>query len=226
MFHACITVLSLRLSTNSLNAFKFLTTTTSFALPTLAPVSLFSNISKIMTSSYSVEPRGKFYTENYKLFLKNEFGQPISPFHDIPLVASEDNETYNMVVEVPRWTNAKLEISKSEPLNPIVQDVKKGKMRFVSNVFPHKGYIWNYGAFPQTWEDPKVVHPGTEASGDNDPLDVCDISSIIVPSGSVIQVKVKKLTWLMKKTSIKNKTQVTWVRAQAGKSHVNMYVLI
>jgi hypothetical protein len=30
-----------------------------------------------------------------------------------------------------------------------VQDTKKGKLRFVRNCFPHKGYLWNYGAFPQ-----------------------------------------------------------------------------
>ena len=24
--------------------------------------------------------------------------------------------------------------------------------RFVANCFPHHGYIWNYGAIPQTWE--------------------------------------------------------------------------
>ena len=34
-------------------------------------------------------------------------------------------------------------------LNPIKQDIKKGKLRFVRNCFPHKGYLWNYGAFPQ-----------------------------------------------------------------------------
>jgi len=34
-------------------------------------------------------------------------------------------------------------------LNYIKQDEKKGKLRFVGNVFPHHGYIWNYGAFPQ-----------------------------------------------------------------------------
>jgi inorganic pyrophosphatase len=41
------------------------------------------------------------------------------------------------------------QISKEELLNPIKQDVKKGKLRFVRNCFPHKGYLWNYGAFPQ-----------------------------------------------------------------------------
>lgn len=36
-------------------------------------------------------------------------------------------------------------------MNPIKQDSKKGKPRFVKNVFPYKGYIWNYGAIPQVW---------------------------------------------------------------------------
>jgi len=31
-----------------------------------------------------------------------------------------------MVVEVPRWTNAKMEIATKEKLNPIKQDIKKG----------------------------------------------------------------------------------------------------
>jgi len=41
------------------------------------------------------------------------------------------------------------QISKDELLNPIKQDIKKGKLRYVRNCFPHKGYLWNYGAFPQ-----------------------------------------------------------------------------
>lgn len=36
--------------------------------------------------------------------------QYISPFHDIPLFASADESVCNMVVEVPRWTNAKMEV--------------------------------------------------------------------------------------------------------------------
>ena len=73
----------------------------------------------------------------------------MSPFHDIPLFADQNNGIFNMIVEVPRWTNAKMEISKEEPFNPIKQDVKKGRLRYVRNCFPHHGYIWNYGAFPQ-----------------------------------------------------------------------------
>ena len=95
-----------------------------------------------------------------------------------------------MIVEIPRWSNAKLEISKEEQFNPILQDTKKGKLRFVRNCFPHKGYIWNYGAFPQTWEDPSHTHPETKALGDDDPLDVCEIGEAVGYTGQVKQVKV------------------------------------
>ena len=112
---------------------------------------------------------------------------PVSPLHDIPLRTSEGN--FNMIVEIPRWTNAKMEICKDEPLNPIKQDIKKGKLRYVDNVFPHKGYIWNYGALPQTWEDPKHTDEEVGTKGDDDPIDVCEIGQKVHPRGSVIQVK-------------------------------------
>ncbi|XP_014879192.1 inorganic pyrophosphatase 2, mitochondrial, partial [Poecilia latipinna] len=136
--------------------------------------------------------------------LETSDGKYISPFHDIPLIAeseqnddvpakkpkSENKVLYNMVVEVPRWSNAKMEIATKEPLNPIKQDVKKGKLRYVANIFPHKGYIWNYGALPQTWEDPNHKDKETDCCGDNDPIDVCDIGTQVCSPGQVIQVKV------------------------------------
>lgn len=76
------------------------------------------------------------------------------------------------------------------PFNPIVQDSKKGIPRYVQNLFPFKGYIHNYGAFPQTWEDPAHISPSTGFKGDGDPLDVCEIGSSIGHVGQVKQVKV------------------------------------
>jgi len=128
-------------------------------------------------------------TLEHRVYLENN-GTVISAFHDLPLFANEQHNVFNMIVEVPRWTNAKMEISKSEPFNPILQDVKKNKLRFVRNCFPHHGYIWNYGAFPQTWEDPAHTHPETKAKGDNDPLDVCEIGEAVGYVGQVKQVKV------------------------------------
>ncbi|NXX95937.1 IPYR pyrophosphatase, partial [Centropus bengalensis] len=81
-------------------------------------------------------------------------------------------------------------IATEEPLNPIKQDIKKGKLRYVANIFPHKGYIWNYGALPQTWEDPNHTDKVTGCCGDNDPIDVCEIGSKVRSSGEIVQVKV------------------------------------
>lgn len=39
-------------------------------------------------------------------------GKLISPFHDIPLYANQEKNIFNMVVEIPRWSNAKMEVSK------------------------------------------------------------------------------------------------------------------
>ncbi|XP_063775410.1 inorganic pyrophosphatase 2, mitochondrial [Pseudophryne corroboree] len=153
---------------------------------------------------YSTEERGRLHTGDYRLYFKNAEGKLISPFHDIPLYSRSEEEhdvpakksktnlhknVMNMVVEIPRWTNAKMEIATKESLNPIKQDVKKGKLRYVANIFPHKGYIWNYGALPQTWEDPSHKDSDTNCCGDNDPIDVCEIGSKVCSRGDVIQVK-------------------------------------
>jgi inorganic pyrophosphatase len=121
---------------------------------------------------YTAEERGQRGTGSYKVFLKDASG-PISPFHDIPYKASDS--TFHVVIEIPRWTNEKMEVDTKSPLHPIVQDTKKGKLRFVANSFPHHGYIWNYGAIPQTWENPGHTDAATGCKGDNDPVDICEI---------------------------------------------------
>ncbi|GMF70914.1 unnamed protein product [[Candida] boidinii] len=138
---------------------------------------------------YTTRQIGAANTLEYKVYVEED-GKVISPFHDIPLYADGSKKILNMVVEIPRWTNGKLEITKEEKLNPIVQDTKKGKLRFVRNCFPHHGYIHNYGAFPQTWEDPNHEHPETRANGDDDPLDVCEIGETVGYPGQIKQVKV------------------------------------
>ncbi|OQR78255.1 secreted inorganic pyrophosphatase-like, partial [Tropilaelaps mercedesae] len=127
---------------------------------------------------------------NTRVYYRDNNGQAISPFHDIPMWADQASRIYNMVVEVPRWTNAKMEIATGEPLNPIKQDVKNDQLRFVKNCFPHHGYIWNYGAIPQTWEDPNTQDAHTGCKGDNDPIDICEIGHRIAQRGEVLQVKV------------------------------------
>jgi len=142
------------------------------------------------TNGYTIEEFGTRNTLDYRCFFKDAEGKLVSPFHDIPVWADEKEHVVNMIVEVPRWSNAKMEISKDAKLNPILQDSKKGKARFVHNCFPHHGYIWNYGAIPQTWENPEAVDSHTGQKGDNDPLDICEIGSSIGFTGEVKQVKI------------------------------------
>lgn len=84
----------------------------------------------------------------YRVFIEQD-GSVVSPFHDIPLFADEKNGILNMIVKAPRWTNAKMNISLELPLNPVRQETTRHKLRYIRNCFPHNGYIWNYGAFPQ-----------------------------------------------------------------------------
>ncbi|CAB3408999.1 unnamed protein product [Caenorhabditis bovis] len=141
------------------------------------------------SATYETIERGTLYGLDYRVFIKGPDGI-ISPWHDIPLYADETNKIFNMVVEIPRWSNAKMEMATKEAFSPIKQDEKKGKPRFVHNIFPHKGYIWNYGALPQTWEDPNHLVPDTGAKGDNDPIDVIEIGSRVATRGAVLHVKI------------------------------------
>merc|ERR1712213_28738 len=147
-----------------------------------------ANLITISKMSYQTEQRGSLYGDDFRMYFKDTAGNVVSPMHDIPLKAADN--VYNMVVEVPRWSNAKLEISLGEKMNPVKQDIKKGKLRFVANCFPHHGYIWNYGALPQTWEDPTHMDPDTQANGDSDPVDICDIGSKVHEIGSIVPVKI------------------------------------
>ena len=41
----------------------------------------------------------------------------------------------------------------------------------------------NYGALPQTWEDPDIVDAVTGLGGDNDPLDAVEIGGAALSCG-------------------------------------------
>jgi inorganic pyrophosphatase len=149
---------------------------------------------------------GEKFTPNYRVhfhFKDLETGEVrlISPWHDIPLrvrdvvrtlpVDSEDN-TYNFVCEIPKWTRAKFEICTRERYNPIKQDMKNGVPRF----YQHGDMSWNYGAFPQTWESTSVSFlPGI--IGDNDPLDAIEIGMTQFKTGEVGPVKVLGILGLL-----------------------------
>jgi len=48
-------------------------------------------------------------TLEHRIYVEKD-GICLSPFHDIPLYANEQQTVLNMVVEIPRWTNAKQEV--------------------------------------------------------------------------------------------------------------------
>jgi inorganic pyrophosphatase len=124
---------------------------------------------------------GEAGTETYRLFF-TEGDKNISPWHDIPL---KNGDMFNFVNEIPKYTKAKMEVATKEESNPIAQDIKKGKLRDY-----HGPIFWNYGCLPQTWEDPNIEHPDIKCMGDNDPVDVVEIGSAVLESGSVTPVKV------------------------------------
>lgn len=63
-----------------------------------------------MASPYSLRKVGAPNTLEHRVYIEKD-GVPVSPFHDIPLYANQEQTILNMVVEIPRWTNAKLEVS-------------------------------------------------------------------------------------------------------------------
>ena len=60
-------------------------------------------------SRFSVRKVGAPNTLEHRIYIEKD-GAPCSPFHDIPLYANEQQTVLNMVVEIPRWTNGKLEV--------------------------------------------------------------------------------------------------------------------
>lgn len=133
-------------------------------------------------NGFAVDQSGETATESFRLNYKSA-DSVVSPWHDIPLEGSDGS--YNMVVEIPKMTKAKMEVATKEENNPIAQDVKKGKLRDY-----HGPIFWNYGCLPQTWEDPNVEHPELKVNGDDDPIDVVEIGSAALEMGSVKEVKV------------------------------------
>ncbi|KAJ7150311.1 inorganic pyrophosphatase [Mycena filopes] len=129
------------------------------------------------TNSYTARSVGAPNTPEHRVFISYK-GHTVSALHDVPLLAnpnsddlvsggenttSKDSElTLNMVVEAPRWSNAQMALAPGEAFAPIrqAQAARKPRRRvaYVRNCFPHQGYIWNYGALPQTWAEGGPLH--------------------------------------------------------------------
>eukprot|EP01088_Endostelium_zonatum_P009869 TRINITY_DN2319_c0_g1_i1.p1 TRINITY_DN2319_c0_g1~~TRINITY_DN2319_c0_g1_i1.p1 ORF type:complete len:274 (-),score=60.52 TRINITY_DN2319_c0_g1_i1:27-848(-) len=136
-------------------------------------------------AEYKKVTTGTEKTKDYRVYLEQD-GVKISFFHDVPLLTGVEN-VFNMIVEIPRGTVDKFETNKQEELNPIKQDLfSNGQLRVAEY---QGGYPQNYGALPQTYEDPANVDPDTKTHGDDDLLDAIELSSIPVATGDIIQVK-------------------------------------
>jgi len=62
-----------------------------------------------MASQYTTRKVAAPNTLEHRIYIEKD-GVPVSPFHDIPLYANEQQTILNMIVEIPRWTNAKMEV--------------------------------------------------------------------------------------------------------------------
>lgn len=114
-------------------------------------------------------------------------GELASYWHDIPLHAEHLDRTHvvPLVIEIPVGRLEKMEINKATAYNPIVQDVKNGKLR--NYPFANAAH---YGALPQTYEHPGMHDALTHLDGDGDPVDALDISDAPAAIGDVVPLKV------------------------------------
>lgn len=148
---------------------------------------------KLLKRNLHTATSGTKYSLEYKKYFSDPNNNVIkSFFHDVPINFNKEKGTVSMIVEIPRYEQGKFEISKKLPLNPIVQDIKSDKLRFINNIYPFNGYPCNYGAIPQTWEDPTlpIIINNNKYFGDNDPLDICELSSNLTHIGNLKTVKI------------------------------------
>mmetsp|Transcript_55441 Transcript_55441/g.60062 ORF Transcript_55441/g.60062 Transcript_55441/m.60062 type:complete len:317 (-) Transcript_55441:227-1177(-) len=130
---------------------------------------------------------GDFGTFDWRVSFAERNKGVMSPWHDIPLAAESDG-LYNLVIEMPKRTTEKMEMNKWEENNPIYQDIKNGELRHYPNML-----YWNYGFLPQTYESPYRTQSICEIEsivGDNDPVDVLEISNTTFGIGEILQVKI------------------------------------
>jgi len=148
-----------------------------------------------LLNSLNTKAVGDRDTEEWRLFYETtKLGEEasdlknISPWHDIPLAFKNDKEEviFNFVNEIPKGGRAKMECSLKDEWNPLKQDIKKGKLRY----FTYGDLPFNYGFLPQTWECPNTNNHMTGLPGDNDPIDVVELSPEPISMGKVTHLKV------------------------------------
>mmetsp|Transcript_2442 Transcript_2442/g.3567 ORF Transcript_2442/g.3567 Transcript_2442/m.3567 type:complete len:1057 (+) Transcript_2442:150-3320(+) len=149
------------------------------------------NRPRLPPMSHNSYSEGTYGSKDFTLYIRDhKTGKVISPWHEIELIAPGDDaskysrdEFYNMVVEIPNGVTAKMEVQKDKGANPIKQDLSNDQPRYYSYGVP----FFNYGLFPQTWEDPSST---STRGGDNDPIDVMELGEGPLPMGEVVPVRI------------------------------------
>eukprot|EP00931_Biecheleriopsis_adriatica_P086087 TRINITY_DN60813_c0_g1_i1.p1 TRINITY_DN60813_c0_g1~~TRINITY_DN60813_c0_g1_i1.p1 ORF type:complete len:477 (+),score=88.20 TRINITY_DN60813_c0_g1_i1:58-1431(+) len=112
-----------------------------------------------------------------------------SLWHDVSLVVKDwlDRPTglLHYINEMPMGGLRKYEVQPDVAFNTIEEDMK-GSRRLAAFGRP---VPFNYGCFPQTFRDPEKVDELYCAPGDDDPLDVLDLSDAASGVGSVVQCR-------------------------------------
>jgi inorganic pyrophosphatase len=98
----------------------------------------------------------------------------------------EDTGLFRYVNEIPRGALQKFEVQTGLRHNAIMEDAKgTRRLQEFGQAVP-----FNYGCFPQTFRDPEELDDIHGAPGDNDPLDVLDLTQEAVDPGAVVSCRV------------------------------------
>mmetsp|Transcript_23376 Transcript_23376/g.54349 ORF Transcript_23376/g.54349 Transcript_23376/m.54349 type:complete len:577 (+) Transcript_23376:49-1779(+) len=113
----------------------------------------------------------------------------ISLWHDVSLYdqtwLDEATGLYHYVNEIPRGRFHKWEVQTKKPLNVIAEHVKgTKKLQEFGRAVP-----FNYGCFPQTYRDPKELCEIYKAPGDDDPLDVIELTPEPLGVGTIARCR-------------------------------------
>lgn len=134
--------------------------------------------------------KGNFGTDKFQIYYCIN-DKKISSWFDINY--KNDDGTYNAIIEISRWTREKMEMIKSNKYHIVKQDKKNGKLRF----FDYGPIPFNYGFIPQTWEDPGKKDHLTGYPGDDDPIDVVEISNFQIKHGMITRIKILGVLYMI-----------------------------
>lgn len=142
------------------------------------------NIKNIYISKEKNQNSDLYY---FKLYGGENIGNIyISPWKQINLKC--ENDKFNMIVEIPKGSNKKIEMMKDYINNPLTQEIKKNKITSYLR-YNKVPFNFNYGFLPKTWEDnTKILIENYK--GDNDPIDVIEISETTFNTGDIVNVEI------------------------------------